>query len=120
MDNKLYDMSANIVKLNLDAAIKVAGEAVQNARSAMGHAQGEIDNAYLGIDRNSTESLYHASHHCQFYAGVLAEAAEAYKGAWELYHALSEAKRRLSNHKQRCEYTQAQTARRYHRETRRR
>jgi hypothetical protein len=87
----IYDMSANQVKLNLDELIKTAGAAVRNAKSQMDRYQAEIDNAhYPGTPGDD----YHANHHAQFYAKLLAQTAQEYADAWQVYHALVECKTR--------------------------
>ena len=91
-EKEIYDMCAGNVKVNLNAAIKITGCAIRNAKDAMEHAEGEIHrNDY---NRKTTQDIYHANHHAQFYAQILAQVTQEYADAWKLYHALTEAKTR--------------------------
>jgi hypothetical protein len=88
-----HDMSAGIVKLDLDEMIDVAIHAVRNARNMMSKYQSEIDNA-IYTEYSDGDAEYHRNHHCQFWAQYLAKAASDYAKAWSTYHALTEAKKR--------------------------
>ncbi len=82
----IFDMSAGIVKIPLASLLRVAIFAVRNTRTQMIRCQGEIDNAiYMEGD------AYHKNHHAQFYGKKLAEYAQEYSEALQVYHALIEA-----------------------------
>ena len=87
-----HDLSAGTVKLDLDKLINVAAAAVNNARTILMQQIGECDP--LNFPRNTPQEIYHANHHCQFYAQRVVEAAKDYADAWAAYHALVEAKAR--------------------------
>ena len=88
---EIYDMSMGKVDLNLDALIKVAVTAVVNAKSQMARYQAEVDQAHYP---GSPGDDYHANHHAQFYADLVAMTAREYADAWAVYHALVECKTR--------------------------
>jgi uncharacterized protein YhfF len=91
--DELYEMDALTVKIDLNALINVAACAVHNAKAVMERYQSEVDNAIYMFEGQGNRA-YHQNHHRQFYAKLVAEAAQEYATALQAYFALYEAQSR--------------------------
>lgn len=89
-----HDMSAGIVKLDLDTLINNAAAAVAYTRQALDKELSSIDSQLHDRLSKDRDTAYRANSHCSMDAARLATIAKDYAVAWETYHALLEARSR--------------------------